>query len=80
MAPKDSICLGCNKKFTKADYCVQCVVCSLWIHKTCSGLSDEGEKRLIKSIRREQEGGWRGACPEEGRAEAEPAWQAEAEV
>ena len=50
MAPKDSICLGCNKKFTKADYCVQCVVCSLWIHKTCSGLSDEGFKFISDQL------------------------------
>ena len=50
MAPKDSTCLGCNKKFTKADYCVQCVVCSLWIHKTCSGLSDEGFKFISDQL------------------------------
>jgi len=50
MAPKDSTCLGCNKKFTKSDYCVQCVVCSLWIHKTCSGLSDEGFKFISDQI------------------------------
>jgi hypothetical protein len=50
MAPKDSTCFGCNKKFTKSEYCVQCVVCSLWIHKTCSGLSDEGFKFISDQL------------------------------
>jgi hypothetical protein len=50
MAPKDSTCFGCNKKFTKSDYCVQCGVCSLWIHKSCSGLSDEGFKFISDQI------------------------------
>jgi hypothetical protein len=50
MAPKDSVCLGCNKKFTKSEYCVQCVVCSLWIHKSCSGLSDEGFKFISDQL------------------------------
>ena len=50
MAPKDSTCFGCNKKFTKSDYCVQCVVCSLWIQKSCSGLSDEGFKFISDQI------------------------------
>lgn len=45
MAPlEDQSCLGCSKKFNKSDYCLQCVVCSLWIHKSCSGISDEGFK------------------------------------
>ncbi len=34
-------CLGCNKKFTKSDYCLQCTVCGLWVHKSCSGVCDE---------------------------------------
>jgi hypothetical protein len=45
MPPKEAAtCLGCSKKFNKSDYCLQCTVCGLWIHKTCSGISDEGFK------------------------------------
>jgi hypothetical protein len=45
MAPKEAAtCLGCNKKFNKSEYSLQCTVCGLWIHKTCSGISDEGFK------------------------------------
>lgn len=36
-----SSCLGCSKKFTKSDFCLQCTVCGLWSHKTCSGATDE---------------------------------------
>ena len=45
MAPKkaspESICLGCSKKFTAKDACILCTVCGLWIHKSCSGITDE---------------------------------------
>ena len=45
MAPKKaspkSICLGCSKKFTSKDDCILCTVCRLWIHKSCSGVTDE---------------------------------------
>ncbi len=33
-----------QKKFTKSEYSVQCTVSALWIHKTCSGITDEGYK------------------------------------
>jgi len=40
--PKDTaLCLACNKKFTKTEFCVQCTVCGLWAHKACIGMSDE---------------------------------------
>ena len=45
MAPKkvspESICLGCSKKFSTKDTCILCTVCGLWIHKSCSGVTDE---------------------------------------
>ena len=45
MAPKkvspESICLGCSKKFTGKDACILCTVCGLWIHKSCSGVTDD---------------------------------------
>lgn len=40
-ARDDKSCLGCSKSFTKADFAVQCTVCGLWAHKTCSGCTDE---------------------------------------
>ena len=40
-APVESVCLGCSKKFTSKCTCILCTVCGLWIHKTCSGVSDE---------------------------------------
>jgi hypothetical protein len=33
--------LGCSKKFTKSEAAIQCMVCGLWIHKTCANMSDE---------------------------------------
>jgi hypothetical protein len=36
-----SVCLACGKKFDKKDYAIQCTICSLWVHKTCAGISDE---------------------------------------
>jgi len=41
MAKEKEVCLGCAKKFNKSEHCVQCTVCGLWIHKVCSGLTDE---------------------------------------
>jgi hypothetical protein len=38
---KENICLGCSKKFTKSDACVQCTVCGLWIHKQCADISND---------------------------------------
>lgn len=46
MANETTVCLGCSKKFTKSDYALQCTVCALWIHKSCSGVSDEVFKVL----------------------------------
>jgi hypothetical protein len=34
-------CVGCKKKFTKSDYCVNCGMCNYWYHKTCAGMSDD---------------------------------------
>jgi hypothetical protein len=51
MAPKETeSCLGCGKKFNKSDYSLQCTVCALWIHKTCSGISDEGFKFVNEQL------------------------------
>ena len=45
MAPKktalESVCLGCSKKFTNKCASILCTVCGLWIHKACSGVTDE---------------------------------------
>ena len=64
MPPKQteptSTCLSCNKKFTKSDYCLQCTVCGLWIHKTCSGLSDDGYKFVSEQLQTTGVGYW--AC------------------
>jgi hypothetical protein len=38
---KDSDCLGCGQKFKQKDACVQCSICGLWSHRTCSGLTIE---------------------------------------
>ena len=52
MAPSDptATCLGFNKKFNKSEYCLQCTVCGLWIHKTCSGVSDDGYKFVNEQL------------------------------
>lgn len=44
MGKEAAVCLGCSKKFTGKEYSIQCTVCGLWIHKACSGISDEGFK------------------------------------
>ena len=36
-----AVCLGCSKKFKQSEYSLQCTICGLWIHKTCSGITDE---------------------------------------
>jgi len=51
MAKEKEVCLGCSKKFNKTDNCLQCTVCGLWIHKTCSGLSDELFDFMEKQIK-----------------------------
>lgn len=41
MAKDKEVCLGCSKKFSKSDKCLQCVICGLWIHQVCSGVTDD---------------------------------------
>ncbi len=38
---ESAVCLGCSKKFKQSEYSLQCTICGLWIHKTCSGITDE---------------------------------------
>jgi Mg2+ and Co2+ transporter CorA len=41
MGKETTNCLGCSKKFSKNEFCVQCTVCGLWIHKVCADISDD---------------------------------------
>jgi len=41
MAKDKEVCLGCSKKFSKSEKSLQCVICGLWIHQVCSGVTDE---------------------------------------
>ncbi len=59
-ADPSATCLGCSKKFNKTDYSLQCTVCGLWIHKTCSGLSDDGYKFVSEQLQTTGVGYW--AC------------------
>jgi hypothetical protein len=45
---KDSDCLGCGQKFKQKDACVQCNICGLWSHKTCSGLTTEYFNAMVE--------------------------------
>ncbi len=38
---ESAVCLGCSKKFKQSEYSLQCTICGLWIHKACSGITDE---------------------------------------
>lgn len=38
---RKNTCVGCKKKFVKADYCTICGSCNYWYHKTCAGLTDD---------------------------------------
>jgi hypothetical protein len=64
MAPKQTeataTCLACNKKFNKSEYSLQCTVCGLWVHKTCSGISDDGYKFVSEQLQLTGVGYW--AC------------------
>lgn len=44
-------CLGCSKKLTNSTYSHQCTVCGLWIHKACSGISDEFFRYLEEQVK-----------------------------
>jgi hypothetical protein len=63
MAPKQTeptaTCLACNKKFNKSEYSLQCNVCG-WVHKTCSGISDDGYKLVSEQLQLTGVGYW--AC------------------
>jgi len=37
----DTECLGCGQKFKQKDTSIQCTICGLWAHKTCSGVTNE---------------------------------------
>ncbi len=55
MAPKEKDkekekCLGCGKTLSNS-HCHQCTVCGLWIHKVCSGISDEFFKALEDQVK-----------------------------
>jgi hypothetical protein len=57
---KDGECLGCGQKFEQKDAYVQCNICGLWAHKTCSGLSNEFFNCLAEQIKNTVFGYW--AC------------------
>jgi hypothetical protein len=38
---KENECLGCGQKFKQKDASVQCNICGLWSHRTCSGITTE---------------------------------------
>lgn len=44
------LCLGCSKTLAKT-HCHQCTVCGLWIHKACSGISEEFFKFLEEQVK-----------------------------
>ena len=48
---KDGDCLGCGQKFKQKDACVQCSICGLWSHKTCSGLTTEFFNCMAEQIK-----------------------------
>ena len=48
---KDTVCLGCSKKFNKSESSLQCTVCGLWIHKSCSGVTDEVFELIEKQLK-----------------------------
>ena len=47
---RDSKCLGCGKTLNNT-HCHQCTVCGLWIHKSCSGITDEFFKHLEEQVK-----------------------------
>jgi hypothetical protein len=59
-ADPTSTCLACSKKFNKSEYSLQCTVCGLWVHKTCSGISDDGYKFVSEQLQLTGIGYW--AC------------------
>ncbi len=46
----DNKCLGCGKSLTNT-HCHQCTICGLWIHKGCSGVTDEFFKHLEDQVK-----------------------------
>lgn len=46
----ETSCLGCGKKLA-GTHCHQCTICGLWIHKTCSAISDEFFKHLEDQVK-----------------------------
>ncbi len=55
----DNKCLGCSKTLTNS-HCHQCTICGLWIHKACSGISDEFFKMLEEQVKNTGSAFW--AC------------------
>ncbi len=56
---KENSCLGCGKRLTNT-HCHQCIICGLWIHKGCSGISDEFFKHLEDQVKNTGSAYW--AC------------------
>jgi hypothetical protein len=48
---KENDCLGCGVKFKQKDACVQCNICGLWSHRTCSGLTLEFFNCMAEQIK-----------------------------
>jgi len=47
----ESECLGCGQKFKQKDCSLQCTVCGLWAHKTCSGVTNDFFKCLSEQFK-----------------------------
>ena len=47
---KDNKCLGCGKTLANT-HCHQCTICGLWVHKACSGISDDFFKALEEQVK-----------------------------
>jgi hypothetical protein len=57
---KDNKCLGCGQKFKQKDASVQCNICGLWSHKSCSGLTNDFFNSMAAQIKATGQAFW--AC------------------
>jgi hypothetical protein len=48
---KETVCLGCSKKFNKSEHSLQCTICALWIHKACANVTDDLYNLIEKQMK-----------------------------
>jgi len=60
MASNTTECLGCGQKLKQKDTSIQCTVCGLWVHKSCSGVTNELFKTLADMFKETGKAYW--AC------------------